>query len=278
MQKTLLLVLVAVVSALAFEHEAKRDTPPNDFNWKTQTSCSSVTADPMDQGGCNNCGEFAFAGQAGDRYCIKRGVDKGLFSPLDLSACCTACWAGPTYCDGTDNLDTLIYLKNTGVRRNVCRPWTGATPACSSISGCVAGQSDNTKYKCDDYVFEYDDPGSPPTFNYIRGEIWMNGPVQASMEKYADFDLGVCSNGAVYVKHTGGFYSCSHTWYATNDYTATHSIKLIGWHIMPNNSAENYWIAQNSYGTGWGVNGIVKIKMGQSVLDIENRVSWCVFN
>lgn len=43
-----------------------------------------------------------------------------------------------------------------------------------------------------------------------------------------------------------------------------HAVKLIGW---GNQNGENYWIAANSWGSGWGENGYFRIAFGQCGID-----------
>lgn len=49
-----------------------------------------------------------------------------------------------------------------------------------------------------------------------------------------------------------------------------HLAKLIGW---GKEGGLDYWLAVNSWGTGWGQNGLFKIRRGNNTVGIESRVS-----
>lgn len=50
-----------------------------------------------------------------------------------------------------------------------------------------------------------------------------------------------------------------------------HAIKLIGWD-SDEKTGQNYWIAENSWGESWGINGFVHIATGQQLLYMEEFV------
>jgi len=45
-----------------------------------------------------------------------------------------------------------------------------------------------------------------------------------------------------------------------------HAVKLVGW---GNDGTNDYWIAQNSWGPNWGMNGYFNIKMGEVGIDYQ---------
>jgi uncharacterized repeat protein (TIGR02543 family) len=72
------------------------------------------------------------------------------------------------------------------------------------------------------------------------------GPFQATMLVYGDF-----------FDYSGGVYR--HT-YGTLQ--GAHAVTIVGY-----NDSSGYWIAKNSWGTGWGENGWFKIAYGQCSID-----------
>ncbi len=80
-----------------------------------------------------------------------------------------------------------------------------------------------------------------------------------------------CVDAAVYVSnafqsYSGGVYEDTNTQPSTNPYyytTTNHAISLVGWDDDPNgdgNTSDGCWILRNSWGTGWGENGYMRIK------------------
>ena len=86
-------------------------------------------------------------------------------------------------------------------------------------------------------------------------EIESAGPVTAFMDLYDDFQGHNLSE--VY----------SHSPGAINK--GAHSVKLIGW---GEENGINYWLAANSWGRYWGVNGTFRIKRGVNESGIESQV------
>ena len=50
----------------------------------------------------------------------------------------------------------------------------------------------------------------------------------------------------------------------TGDHVGGHAVKLVGWGVE---GGVNYWIAANSWGSGWGDHGFFKIKEGECGFD-----------
>jgi C1A family cysteine protease len=71
------------------------------------------------------------------------------------------------------------------------------------------------------------------------------------------------------VYHCGGAsYSQQNPRYANLD--AYHSIRLLGWGTTIDSrtqKVENYWIAANSWGTGWGDKGYFHIRFGECEIE-----------
>lgn len=80
-----------------------------------------------------------------------------------------------------------------------------------------------------------------------------NGPCEASMDVYADFET-----------YRTGVYS-----HSTGSYLGGHAIKLLGW------GTENgtpYWYLANSWNDSWGDNGYFKILRGSDECGIESGI------
>jgi hypothetical protein len=85
-------------------------------------------------------------------------------------------------------------------------------------------------------------PGSPSSIAAIKEAIYYAGPVSACVHAGAAF----CDyDGGVFSQHEGE--SC------------THAIVLVGW-----DDAQGIWYLRNSWGTGWGEDGYMRILYGIS--------------
>jgi len=77
--------------------------------------------------------------------------------------------------------------------------------------------------------------------------------------EYGVVDAAVYA-GSAFSAYSGGIYQDSKTSCSSNPcyYTETnHIIALVGW---DDNGGDGYWILRNSWGTGWGENGYMRIK------------------
>ena len=91
-----------------------------------------------------------------------------------------------------------------------------------------------------------------------QAEIWMRGPVKASVDARA------------LVNYTGGviwdapeYHSDSHN----------HGVSLVGWGYDEEMDRQ-YWIVRNSWGAYWGEMGFFRIEMGKNLLMIESSIAW----
>jgi hypothetical protein len=101
----------------------------------------------------------------------------------------------------------------------------------------------------------------------IKYELHFRGPVQATMRVTPEFFL-----------YQSGVYRCGGSSYDRQNpryanLAGYHSVRLIGWGTSINprtQQEESYWIAANSWGTGWGNNGYFHIRFGEC--EIEETV------
>ena len=101
----------------------------------------------------------------------------------------------------------------------------------------------------------------------IKYELHFRGPVQATMRVTPEFFL-----------YQSGVYRCAgssidrqNPRYA--NLAAYHSVRLLGWGTEYNHQTrqqESYWIAANSWGTGWGERGYLHIRFGEC--EIEDTI------
>ena len=153
-------------------------------------------------------------------------------------------------CEGGCSRSVFYFFEQNGVPEESCHPWQGILDFNSSIcSKCVDG-SDVKLYKTK--------VGSTKLISdpeYIKKEIYINGPVAASVsisEEFTNYKRGVFTyqNGDIFQEKT-------------------HSVEIIGWN-KENNIP--YWVVLNQYGQQWGINGTIHIRMGQDDARIESFV------
>jgi hypothetical protein len=118
-----------------------------------------------------------------------------------------------------------------GIPLESCYPYTGTDGSCS--------QSCTKYYPVDASYFVGSSSGVPST-SAIKQAIYDHGPVAAA----------VYVNSAFQNYSSGIFNSCTSS-------SPNHAIVLVGW-------GSTYWILRNSWGSGWGESGYMRITFGCS--------------
>ena len=151
-------------------------------------------------------------------------------------------------CVGGYSGETLDILKATGSPDEDCLPYTAtqATPCSDRCSNWA-----NRIYTIDDWDHPGGYPNWWPTQTQIKDAIYQYGPVSTYMRVYTDF-----------FSYSSGVYE-----YAWGVEEGGHTVTLVGW-----NDTGGYWIAKNSWGTGWGESGWFRIKYGE--VEIERQTEF----
>jgi len=178
------------------------------------------------QGSCGSCWDFAHIGSYESAILVNGGPSENL-SEQWLLDCNTQGYS----CNG-GWLDAWSNMYN-GVPLESCYPYTASKGSCKS--NC-------TKYHPLDTWYYVGSSSGVPSTSSIKQAIYDNGAVACA----------VYANSAMQ-NYTGGiFNSCS-------SYSPNHAVVLVGW-----NDSSSYWIMKNSWGTGWGESGYMRITYGCS--------------
>lgn len=122
-----------------------------------------------------------------------------------------------------------------GIPLESCYPYTAQNGTCKT--NCP-------KYYPLDSWYYVGSSGGVPSTTAIKTAIYDQGPVAAAVYVNSAFQ-----------NYTSGIFNTSYSG------TVNHAIALVGW-----NDSGGYWILKNSWGTGWGENGYMRIAYGcQSV-------------
>jgi len=262
-----------------------------------------------DQGKCGSCWAFSSTSAMADRFCIQSmGLLKLNLSPLRPILCdlggleVTAIKhyqddvnsaielesenARNSACTGNSLLDVSRYLYLIGTNIDKCMPYSTVTkrstdlskyddpnqiPLCTAVSGPFGDM-------CSDY--EYNTAtrevfGTPARFYrilsfygikgvikdggselYIRDNIYKWGPIATGMKVYSNFYTFDAKNEIYSYKGK------------IDDNAPGHAIVLVGWGVK---NSVKYWIARNTWGESWGMNGYFYIKRGNNECQLEEN-------
>jgi subtilisin family serine protease/C1A family cysteine protease len=128
----------------------------------------------------------------------------------------------------------MNFAQDIGVADEPCDPYDADEHACFP---CLDWQDRVTKIHCWYSVSGRED---------VKSVLVNHGPVEAVMEVYEDFYF-----------YAGGVYR-----YTEGDYKGGHAVTLVGY-----DDSGGYWIAKNSWGTGWGESGWFRADYGDVIYD-----------
>uniref|UniRef100_A0A1A9WYU5 SMB domain-containing protein n=1 Tax=Glossina brevipalpis TaxID=37001 RepID=A0A1A9WYU5_9MUSC len=233
------------------------DHLPRSFN--SIDKWSSYISDVPDQGKCW-CGSswvISTASVASDRFAIQSsGKEVVQLSPQNILSC-TRRQQG---CAGGHLDAAWRYLHKQGVVDESCYPYVGYRDTCKVHHNSRSLRSNGCRRPLGVDRDELYTVGPAYTLNNetdIMAEIFMSGPVQATLRIYRDF-----------FAYSGGIYR--HTAASRGSPVGFHSVKLIGW--GEEHGGVKYWIATNSWGHWWGEHGNFRILRGSNECEIENYV------
>ncbi|EGG20903.1 hypothetical protein DFA_00770 [Cavenderia fasciculata] len=192
---------------------------------------------------CSSCWAMTATGVLADRLCVASGGKvKKVLSPQELIDCDRN---GNLGCGG-GRLDTpLAYFRDNGVVTEKCESYK-ATQASSCSNTCDDGTSfsNTTKYHSKDCY-------RLSSIEQAKADIYLNGPIIAVFDLYTDI---YNYKSGVYIKSDSATYK------------ETHAGRVIGWGVE---DGVQYWLAANSWGTGWGQQGLFKIRSGTNEVGFE---------
>jgi len=193
---------------------------PTEWDWRDFGMVSSV----KNQGLCGSSWIFPMIGALESKILIESDVELDLSEQHILS-----CSSNPSGCDGGSFQTALDFIVNEGVVAEDIFPYEAShdVPCPASLGG--------TRYTINHWYQVNGDE------NAVKEAIYSGGPVGLYVEVYEDFqiyDSGVFRHDIAY-GHVG-----------------THALLLVGWGW---DGADEYWIAKNSWGPGWGEDGYIRI-------------------
>jgi hypothetical protein len=176
------------------------------------------------QGSCGSCWAFGTVGILESAIMIGGGPTEDL-SEQYLVSCNDDGWG----CNG--GFFAHDYHVNDGAVYESCRPYTGTDAACQ----CQCSHP----YKLSNWYY-VSGSNSVPSSADIKAAIYNYGPVACAV--YVD---------SYFQYYSGGIFN------GTASGQCNHAVILVGW-----DDAGGYWIMKNSWGTGWGESGYMRIAYG----------------
>jgi inhibitor of cysteine peptidase len=233
------------VDASAFP-AVKASALPAALDWRD----SGIVTPVRDQGGCGSCWAFGTVGVM-ESALWKSGTANVNLSEQFLVSCNQSGWS----CSGgltahKYHFDTLGRNQTEiGAVLESAKPYTASNGTCTTAL--------SHPYRLSGWQFIVPSEFAMPTVDQIKAAIQTYGPITA----------GVCA-GSGWDTYTGGIFSTEESASACGGST-NHQIVLVGWN---DNGGNGYWILRNSWGSGWGESGYMRIAYGTS--RVGEGTSW----
>jgi hypothetical protein len=203
---------------------------PSAFDWREQGGCTPI----KDQGHCGSCWAFGTVGPLECAIKIKDGVEVDLSEQWLVScnksgwSCSGGFWAHDYHQWKTDRCG------GTGAVMESDFPYVASDAPCN----CPYPH----EYTISSWAYIGNDSGVPPV-DAIKQAIMDYGPVSVAV--YVD---------DAFQAYTGGvFNACADPLLWTN-----HAVVLVGW--GDSQGTNGVWFLRNSWGTGWGEGGYMRIE------------------
>ena len=191
-----------------------------------------------DQGNCGSCWAFATTG-ALESYTL---IQNNLYDPdINLSEQVLVSCGGAGSCNGGYVGSASNFIRDTGLPIESCYPYTATNGSCANA--CINWQLNSNRIDSWSYVATYS-----PTVDAIKNALYIHGPLVTTMDVYTDFFY---YSSGIY-SHTGG------------NYEGGHAVLIIGY-----NDVDQFFIAKNSWGPGWGEGGFFNIAYAQLSYPVE---------
>ncbi|MFH0930014.1 MAG: C1 family peptidase [Candidatus Moraniibacteriota bacterium] len=204
------------------------ETPPATLDWRNNGG--NFVTPVKNQGNCGSCWAFGTTA-ALESYTLIKDNQPG--TNLDLSEQVVVSCSGAGSCSGGTSSGASRFILDTGVPVESCYPYTATNGVCTNA--CANWQASAYKIGAWSFIAVSSSQSSLPA---IKQAIATYGPISTMFQVYSDF-----------TGYSSGVYS-----YTTGNYLGNHIVEIVGY-----DDVGQYFIAKNSWGSGWGESGYFRI-------------------
>lgn len=217
---------------------------PVPVDWRTSAGVVSAVEN---QGTCGSCFAFAAAAVLEGHLKLKRNIEADASEQQGLD-----CYGGLTNtvngCNGGWSMDVWALQKANGVVQNTAYPYAGRDTGVCALAGKAMALPKGTGWGSAAYsiVLDYWYNINVNSVDKIKQALTI-GPVTGTVSSVG------------WSAYTGGIFTCTNARNASPD----HAVTIVGWGTQPD-SGKSYWIVKNSWGSGWGEAGYMRLSMATS--------------
>lgn len=203
---------------------------PGSYDWRQtgDTSGGNYVSLVRNQGSCGSCWAFAATAALESQVLLS---NQGSRDTLNLAEQILVSCSPAGNCNGGYVGAASDYIRDFGLPADTCFPYSATNDTCASA--CPDWTHNSYRIASWYYVAT-----TSPTVDSIKTALYTYGPLVTTMAVYNDF-----------YSYTSGVYS-----HVTGSYLGGHAILIVGY-----DDVGKYFIAKNSWGTGWGIGGFFNI-------------------
>lgn len=199
-------------------------------------------------------------------------IDK--FSPIQNQGACGSCWAFAA----TATFEAWDNIIGKGLHKFSEQELVDCVSACSGCNGGLAHLAydwltSNQFCTLDSYPYQAKQSSCHSSICKTeatdRGHGMVSTGEPGMLKKLAEGPISVSIDATVWKNYKGGILEEGCTM------NTNHAVVVAAFTDQGKNS---YWTIRNSWGTGWGENGYIRVHYGTNMCNIERRPSYPVFN
>ncbi len=229
---------------------------PDTFSWTNVDGVNYVSI-PRNQHipqYCGSCWSMGVTSALNDRIAILR---KGLGPQTILAPQVLINYRAGGSCQGGNPGSAYSWISRNGLPDESCQVYEAKNGKADDLGMCRTCTRANCTAVKEFRRYKISNYGDVYGIDRIKAEIYARGPV----------GCGIDATDAL-VAYKGGIYSEKKSWPRIN-----HEVSLVGWG-KDAATGVSYWVLRNSWGTYWGEQGFMRIKMGSDNLAIETDCNW----
>jgi len=218
----------------------KNEPAPATFDWRTKGGVTAV----KDQQQCGSCWAFSTTENIESVWMLNKTVSPANMKPLAPQQI-VDCDTSDAGCNGGNPPTAYEYVIGAGgMESNADYPYHAVDQQCAFNKQKVIANIADWKYACN--YFEEDT---------LRTSLAQHAPPSICVDaaNWQDYQSGVMTG-----------WECA--WINTLD----HCVQAVGYDMT---ASTPFWIVRNSWGTGWGEQGYIRLEYGVNACGLTNEAS-----